>query len=107
MAARKAVADQRIDYRSTFAQARLNCEVAPILKGASEVNETVKLLVTLLNPPNAQTCASQGLLTRGGSAAHTQPPLKSPTGGILSGLEPQGFSATSAKASRSASRGGR
>jgi phospholipid/cholesterol/gamma-HCH transport system substrate-binding protein len=70
----------------------LNCEVAPILKGVAEVNPNVNLLVSLLNPPNAQTCAKEGLLTRG-SAARAQPPVSSPTGGLLSGLPEQGFGA--------------
>jgi phospholipid/cholesterol/gamma-HCH transport system substrate-binding protein len=83
----------------------LNCEVAPLLKGVSEINETVKLLVGLLNPPNAETCAKLGLLTKGGSALHTLPPLKSPTGGVLSGLRPQGFGVASARPS--AAGGGR
>jgi phospholipid/cholesterol/gamma-HCH transport system substrate-binding protein len=86
----------------------LNCEVAPLLKGVSEVNETVKLLVGLLNPPNAQTCASLGLLTKGGSAARGQTPSpKSPTGGLLSGLQPQGFGGGRAAAALGASGGGR
>jgi phospholipid/cholesterol/gamma-HCH transport system substrate-binding protein len=70
----------------------LNCEVAPILKGVAEVNPNVNLLVSLLNPPNAQTCAKEGLLTRG-SAARAHPPVSSPTGGLLSGLPEQGFGA--------------
>jgi phospholipid/cholesterol/gamma-HCH transport system substrate-binding protein len=90
----------------------LNCEIAPILKGASEVNESVKVLVGLLNPPNAQTCAAQGLLSKGGSSARGEaPPLKSPTGGVLSGLQPQGFgggaSAGTLARAHTASRGGR
>ena len=71
-----------------------NCEVAPLLLHVGEVNPTVKLLVGLLNPPNAQTCAKLGLLTKG-SAARTQTPLPSPAGGVLSGLQPQGFGAGS------------
>ena len=46
-----------------------NCEVLPILKGVSEVNPTVKLLVSLLNPPNKQTCEAEGLI--GGATAAT------------------------------------
>jgi phospholipid/cholesterol/gamma-HCH transport system substrate-binding protein len=83
-----------------------NCEVLPILKGVSEVNPTVKLLVGLLNPPNAQTCVNLGLLTRG-SAARKQAPVSSPASGVLSGLHPQGFGAGSTTSAASASRGGR
>lgn len=76
----------------------LNCEVAPILKGVAEVNPTVNVLVGLLNPPNAQTCASQGLLTRG-SAARAPVAVKPPAAGLLSGLQPQGFGVTAGAAS--------
>ena len=43
-----------------------NCEVLPLLKGVSEVNPTVNLLVGLLNPPNKEECQKFGLI--GGSA---------------------------------------
>jgi phospholipid/cholesterol/gamma-HCH transport system substrate-binding protein len=93
----------------------LNCEVAPILKGVSEVNPTVNLLVGLLAPPNAQTCLAQGLLTRSAAAARAQAPAaKGPAGGLLGGLQEQGFgpagSATAAASkptAKGASRGGR
>jgi phospholipid/cholesterol/gamma-HCH transport system substrate-binding protein len=84
-----------------------NCEVAPLLEPIGTVNPTVKLLVGLLNPPNAQTCVRLGLLSRGGAAAHKQPPVSSPAGGVLSGLQRQGFGAGSATRTASASRGGR
>jgi phospholipid/cholesterol/gamma-HCH transport system substrate-binding protein len=80
-----------------------NCEVAPLLLHVGEVNPTVKLLVGLLNPPNAQTCAKLGLLTKG-SAARAQTPASSPAGGILSGLPAAGFGA--AGAGTGGSRGG-
>jgi phospholipid/cholesterol/gamma-HCH transport system substrate-binding protein len=67
-----------------------NCEVAPLLLHVGEVNPTVKLLVGLLNPPNAQTCAKLGLLTKG-SAARAPTPLPAPAGGVLSGLQAPGF----------------
>jgi phospholipid/cholesterol/gamma-HCH transport system substrate-binding protein len=47
----------------------LNCEVLPILKGAGEVNATVRLLVALLNPPNESECVSRGLSPGTGKAA--------------------------------------
>jgi phospholipid/cholesterol/gamma-HCH transport system substrate-binding protein len=77
----------------------LNCEVAPILKGVAEVNKTVNLLVGLLNPPNAQTCVTQGLLAKG-TAARTPVSVKPLAGsGVLAGLQPQGFGAGTASAS--------
>ena len=38
--------------------AYFNCEVVPILKGAGEVNPTVRLLLGLLNPPTGAACAA-------------------------------------------------
>ena len=85
----------------------LNCEVAPILKGVAEVNKTVNLLVGLLNPPNAQTCVSQGLLAKG-TAARTPVSVKPLAGGgVLSGLQPQGFGGSSRGAAARTSGGGR
>jgi phospholipid/cholesterol/gamma-HCH transport system substrate-binding protein len=68
-----------------------NCEVAPILKGASEINPTVNLLVGLLNPPTAQTCASQGLLAKGGASARAPAPANPPAGGLVGGLGAPAF----------------
>ena len=45
-----------------------NCEVLPILKGASEVNPTVNLLVSLLKPPTKQECISRGDPRSGGAS---------------------------------------
>jgi phospholipid/cholesterol/gamma-HCH transport system substrate-binding protein len=51
----------------------LNCEILPILKGAGEVNPTVRLLIALSNPPTGAECAALGLgssaVTSGASAA--------------------------------------
>jgi phospholipid/cholesterol/gamma-HCH transport system substrate-binding protein len=41
--------------------AYLNCEVLPILKGASEVNASVRLLVALVAPPSAKECTAHGV----------------------------------------------
>ncbi|HTY96395.1 MAG TPA: MlaD family protein [Solirubrobacteraceae bacterium] len=48
-----------------------NCEVLPLLKGVSEVNPTVNLLVGLLNPPNKEECQRLGLIGTGATAAST------------------------------------
>jgi hypothetical protein len=66
-----------------------NCEVAPLLEHVAEVNPNVKLLIGLLQPPNAQTCISQGLVKGAtGSAAHTLKKPKSPGSKLLGGLSP-------------------
>jgi phospholipid/cholesterol/gamma-HCH transport system substrate-binding protein len=68
-----------------------NCEVLPLLKGVSEVNPTVNLIVGLLNPPTKAQCQSTGIIkgTAGASGAKGLP--SAPGGGLLSGLGPQGF----------------
>jgi phospholipid/cholesterol/gamma-HCH transport system substrate-binding protein len=59
-----------------------NCKVLPIFKGASEINPTVNLLVTLLKPPTKQECISEGLSATAAAAAsahgHTKVPASSP-----------------------------
>ena len=61
-----------------------NCEVAPLLKAAGEVNPTVNLLVGLLNPPSRLTCQSAGVPTSAAASAHGR--LPAPAGGVFSGL---------------------
>jgi hypothetical protein len=49
----------------------------------------VKLLIGLLQPPNAQTCISQGLVKGAtGSAAHNLKKPKAPGAKLLKGLTP-------------------
>jgi len=60
-----------------------NCKVLPIFKGASEINPTVNLLVTLLKPPTKEECIKEGLPVIGAAAAasahgHTKTPASSP-----------------------------
>jgi phospholipid/cholesterol/gamma-HCH transport system substrate-binding protein len=80
----------------------LNCEVAPLLKGVSEINPTVNLIVGLLNPPTRATCQGAGILKGQASAASTRSRPKSPAGGLLSGLDAHPLG----QALPSASRGG-
>jgi phospholipid/cholesterol/gamma-HCH transport system substrate-binding protein len=67
-----------------------NCEILPILKGASEVNETVNLLVGLLKPPTKAECQSQGILKAGaGASARAKAPASA--SGLFSGLSSTPF----------------
>ncbi len=64
-----------------------NCEILKLLKGVSEVNPSVNLLVGLLKPPTKQECISQGLLTPQGlpiTTAGLHGHTKLPAGGQLS-----------------------
>src|SRR5207253_11491263 len=63
-----------------------NCEVLPLLKGVSEVNPTVNLIVGLLAPPTKADCVKAGILKGTASAAPARVAPKAPAGGILSGL---------------------
>ena len=58
-----------------------NCNVVPILKGAGEVNPTVRLLLGLLNPPTGAACTTGATVkaasARGSSTSST---------GLLTGL---------------------
>jgi phospholipid/cholesterol/gamma-HCH transport system substrate-binding protein len=75
----------------------LNCKVAPLLKGAGEINPTVNLLIGLLNPPGEAECISQGInKAAGAKAASAQFGSKAPTGGLFSGLASSVFGRTPA-----------
>ena len=69
-----------------------NCEVLPLLKGVSEVNPTVNLLVGLLNPPNKEECQKFGLIgesaVKASSRQHTAARPPPPPGGRQHGLRP-------------------
>jgi phospholipid/cholesterol/gamma-HCH transport system substrate-binding protein len=70
----------------------LNCNVAPILKGVSEINPTVNLLVGLLNPPNEAECKAAGILpTKAAAASSVHVAPKVPAGGVFSGLDSSVF----------------
>ena len=88
----------------------LNCNVAPILKGVSEINPTVNLLVGLLNPPNEAACRSAGILsTKAAAAASARARPKAPAGGLFSGLDTRVFGQApliDGQVSKSASSGG-
>jgi phospholipid/cholesterol/gamma-HCH transport system substrate-binding protein len=67
-----------------------NCLVLPIFKGASEINPTVNLLVTLLKPPTKQECIKEGLPVTAAAASehgHTKVSASSP----FSSLGPSTF----------------
>jgi phospholipid/cholesterol/gamma-HCH transport system substrate-binding protein len=80
----------------------LNCEVAPLLKGASEVNPTVNLIVGLLKPPTRAECQAAGILKGATTAAHVSSRPNAPGSQLLSGLDSHLFGA---RAPSGASRG--
>jgi phospholipid/cholesterol/gamma-HCH transport system substrate-binding protein len=59
--------------------AYFNCNVVPILKGAGEVNPTVRLLLGLLNPPSGAACTTAPAVKASAARA-------SNGSGLLSGL---------------------
>ena len=87
-----------------------NCEILPILKGASEVNKTVELLVGLLKPPTAAECQKEGIQPAAASErGHTKAPAAAPFSGLgLSlGQQPFGVASPTAHSSRSSAKGGK
>ena len=82
-----------------------NCNVVPILKGAGEVNPTVRLLLGLLNPPTGAACTTGATVkaasARGSSTSST---------GLLTGLAGsafgQGYRTSTRPASAGASKAG-
>ncbi len=64
-----------------------NCELLPLLKGASEVNAQVNVLVSLLKPPTKEECAKRGLFSTAASARTRKPSVP----GLFSGLGAQPF----------------
>jgi phospholipid/cholesterol/gamma-HCH transport system substrate-binding protein len=69
-----------------------NCKILPILKGASEVNEAVELLVDLLKPPTKAECQSEGILEGGGGATAASARAHSVTApSLFTGLSSQSF----------------
>jgi phospholipid/cholesterol/gamma-HCH transport system substrate-binding protein len=67
-----------------------NCNVVPILKGAGEVNPTVRLLLGLLNPPTGSACTA-GATVKAASAKGRSTSTK----GLLSGLTGSAFGQSS------------
>jgi phospholipid/cholesterol/gamma-HCH transport system substrate-binding protein len=63
--------------------AYLNCELLPLLQGASEVNATIRLLIPLFNPPTGAECTALGLApgasTGKAAVARTRTPSASPS----------------------------
>jgi phospholipid/cholesterol/gamma-HCH transport system substrate-binding protein len=70
-----------------------NCEVLKLLKGVSEVNPTVDLLVGLLRPPSKEECIKEGLLNSEGKpiTSSERASAKKPASGPFSSLATQPF----------------
>src|SRR5438270_3124647 len=63
----------------------LNCEILGLLKGASEINPTVNLLVGLLKPPTKAECQAQGIPVLGATAASVKASTARAHSGALDG----------------------
>ncbi len=70
-----------------------NCEVLKLLKGVSEVNPTVDLLVSLLKPPTKEECIKEGLLNSEGKpiTSSERASAKTPASTPFSNLATQPF----------------
>jgi phospholipid/cholesterol/gamma-HCH transport system substrate-binding protein len=87
----------------------LNCEVLPLLAPAATVNETVNIIVGLVNPPTKAACKSAGIL-KGATVAAARGGSTTPAGGLFSGLNAPVFgrlgSGTTAGSNRTRARAG-
>jgi phospholipid/cholesterol/gamma-HCH transport system substrate-binding protein len=70
----------------------LNCEVLPLLAPTAKINQTVNIIVGLINPPTKAECQAAGIL-KGATAtvAGARGSAKASTGGPFSGLFNQPF----------------
>ncbi len=81
-----------------------NCKILPILKGVSEVNPNVNLLVGLLKPPSAPECVGRGVTNAKGEVILSGERVRTTTGGgVFSGLSAEDpFGSASATSSSKA-----
>lgn len=86
--------------------AYFNCEVVPILKGAAEVNPTVRLLLGLLNPPTGAQCAASSSTKTASAARGGHAGATSAIGLLGGGLGGSTFGQAHDAAKRSAGAGG-
>jgi phospholipid/cholesterol/gamma-HCH transport system substrate-binding protein len=77
-----------------------NCNVVPILKGAGEVNPTVRLLLGLLNPPTGAACTT-GATVKAASAKGSS----TSSAGLLTGLDGGAFGQAHRTSTRPSSAG--
>jgi phospholipid/cholesterol/gamma-HCH transport system substrate-binding protein len=84
-----------------------NCELLKLLKGVSEVNPNVNLLISLLKPPTKEECIREGLLNTQGlpitsASLHGKSKVSSSHGGSLSNPFAATASTSSTKVAKSA-----
>jgi phospholipid/cholesterol/gamma-HCH transport system substrate-binding protein len=67
----------------------LNCEVLPLLQSVASINQSVKIIVGLINPPSKAACAAAGILKTSATAAsvHTTRASARSSSGLLSALD--------------------
>ena len=86
----------------------LNCEILPILVGVAEVNETINILKSLLNPPTGPECAALGLSKAKAVAAGARTSSAATAHGIFGNLGSNPFAHTGAaiESAKAARKGG-
>ncbi|HWY18800.1 MAG TPA: hypothetical protein VNY27_08845 [Solirubrobacteraceae bacterium] len=73
--------------------AYLNCEVLPLLAPTAKINQTVNIIVGLINPPTKGECQAAGILKGVTAAAARAPHAQAPAGGPFSGFDQHSFGA--------------
>jgi phospholipid/cholesterol/gamma-HCH transport system substrate-binding protein len=75
----------------------LNCEVLPLLAPAAKINQTVNVIVGLINPPSKAACKAAGILGGATTTTAAAAKAKAPAGGVFSGLSSLGTQAFGGK----------
>lgn len=72
--------------------AYLNCEVLPLLAPTAKINQTVNIIVGLINPPTKAACQAAGIL-KGATVATARVPAhtQAPAGGPFAGFGGRAF----------------
>jgi phospholipid/cholesterol/gamma-HCH transport system substrate-binding protein len=73
--------------------AYLNCEVLPLLAPTAKINQTVNVIVGLINPPTKAECNAAGILkgATAATAASARGQARTSAGGLFSGLNSHPF----------------
>lgn len=89
--------------------AYLNCEVLPLLAPTAKINQTVNIIVGLINPPTKAECQAAGILgtsATASAATASARPQEPSTAGLFSGLQQSPFGGPRAAAPSTGARHG-
>jgi phospholipid/cholesterol/gamma-HCH transport system substrate-binding protein len=82
-----------------------NCNILSLLKGVSEVNESVSLLIGLLKPPTKEECVSLGITKTTATASSERRAAKAGRAGLFSNLNEASFGSRHRSAAKHGGKG--